>query len=435
MGLIKALSGSIGGILAEQWKEYYYCDALDANILVKRGHRRISSRSSNYHGSENIISNGSIISVADGQCMMIVEQGKIVEICAEPGEYIYNNSTEPSIFAGSLNKQALNEVFHNIGKRFGFGGEIAKDQRIYYFNTKEFTGNRYGTPSPVPFRIVDKNIGLDMDITIRCFGEYSYRITNPLLFYTNVSGNIDDIYVRDMIDGQLKSELLTSLQPAFAEISKLGIRYSELPSHTVELSNSLNRILSDRWKNTRGIEIASLGISSIKAGEEDENIIKELQRNATLMNPAMAAAQLVNAQSIALQEAAKNQNAGAAMAFMGMNMANQVGGIDAKSLFEMGNYKKDETLSDLQSNNSWKCSCGNTATGKFCSNCGKKRNDITTWICQCGFHNNGLFCSNCGSKKPEINKVICDKCGWQSSTDNQYIRFCPHCGKSLFNEE
>ena len=433
MGLLRALGESVSGVLADQWKDYYYCDALDADILVKRGRRRISSGSSNYRGDENIVSNGSIIAVADGQCMIIVEQGKVVDVCAEPGEYIYDSLKEPSVLTGKFDKQAIGAVFHNIGKRFRFGGETANDQRIYYFNTKEFTGNYYGTPAPVPFRVVDNNIGLDLDITIRCFGEYSYRITNPLLFYSNVCGNIDDVYVRDMIDGQLKSELLTALQPAFAEISNLGIRYSALPGHTAELSDSLNKILSDKWKNTRGIEIASLGISSVKAGERDEEIIKELQRNATFRNPTMAAAQLVNAQSIAMQEAAKNQSTGPALAFMGMNIANQVGGFDAQNLFRMGNIEKVQSPLNLKTKNSWKCKCGNIETGKFCSNCGERKPQETLWTCQCGNQNIGLFCTNCGLKKQITNIVYCSNCGCEMPNNRQKIKFCPQCGHQLFD--
>ena len=430
MGLIKAFAGALSGVLADQWKEYYYCDALEANVLVKRGHRRISSRSSNYHGEPNIISNGSIIAVADGQCMMIVEQGKVAEICAEPGEYIYDRSTEPSIFAGKIDKNSISDVFKNIGKRFTTGGEAPKDQRIYYFNTKEFVGNYYGTPAPVPFRVVDRNIGLDMDITIRCFGEYSYRIINPLLFYANVCGNVEDSYKREQIDGQLKSELLTSLQPAFAKISNLGIRYSALPGHTAELVESINGILSDKWRNSRGLEIASLGISSVKANEKDEELIKELQRNAAFRDPTMAAAQLVSAQSIAMQEAAKNQNAGPALAFMGMNMAKQAGGIDAQSLFQMGMVGNS---SRQDSTNSWKCKCGNVSNGKFCSSCGESRpfSNDSSWICQCGTSNNGNFCSNCGSKCPR--NTVCSNCGWMSDNADTTIKFCPECGSPLSN--
>ena len=431
MGLIKATLGATKGVLADQWREYFYCDALPNNVLVSKGRKRISNRSSNVNGSYDIISNGSVIAVADGQCMMIVEQGKVVEICAEPGEYIYDSSTEPTIFFGGLDKTSILSTFKNIGKRITFGGEAPKDQRVYYFNMKEFTGNKYGTPAPVPFRIVDKNIGLDMDITIRCFGEYSYRITNPLLFYINVCGNVETTYDRRQIDEQLKSELLTSLQPAFANISKMGIRYSALPSHTKELSESLNEILSEKWKNLRGLEIVSLGISSIKASETDEAMIKELQRNAAFKNPTMAAAQLVGAQSVAMQEAAKNQNAGSVMAFMGMNMANKISGANVQDLFQMGK-STDEAQRNVQDKiDSWTCSCGNIASGKFCSNCGAKKPDMQSelWLCTCGAKNKGNFCSNCGAPKTRITtKIRCANCGWEPIDLTKEPKFCPECG-------
>lgn len=289
MGLIKAAMGAAGGVLADQWKEYFYCEAISENVIAVKGQHRVSGRSSNYKGSENIISNGSVVAVADGQCMIIVDQGKVTELCAEPGEFVYNSSTEPSIFSGELGTSIL-DTFKNIGKRFTFGGEPPKDQRVYYFNTKELIGNKYGTPSPVPFRVVDQRAGIDIDIAIRCFGEYSYRICDPILFYTNVCGNVSEDYTRDRLDSQLKTELLTALQPAFAKISDMGIRYSALPGHTMELAEALNEVLSGKWRDLRGLEIVSFGVSSVKASEEDEQMIKELQRNAAFMDPTRAAA-------------------------------------------------------------------------------------------------------------------------------------------------
>ena len=334
MGLIKAALGSAGGVLADQWKEYFYCDALDANVLAVKGKKRTGSRSSNTKGSDNIITSGSVVAVADGQCMMIVDQGRIAEFCAEPGEFTYDASTEPSVFAGKLG-DSIKKTFAAMGRRFTFGGEPPKDQRVYYFNTKELIGNKYGTPGPVPFRVVDNNIGLDMDISIRCFGEYSYRICDPMLFYKNVCGNVTESYTRESIDGQLKTELMTALQPAFARISEMGIRYSALPGHTMELAQALNELLSAKWRELRGLEIVSFGVSSVKASEEDEAMIKELQRNAAFRNPTMAAAHMVGAQAAAMQSAAKNEN-GAMMGFMGMGMAGQMGGLNAQSLYAMG---------------------------------------------------------------------------------------------------
>ena len=404
MGLIRAAAGALGGTLADQWKEFFYCDAMDKDILVKRGRKRTSFRSANTKGNDNIISNGSGIAVADGQCMLIVEQGKVVDVCAEPGEYTYDTSSEPSIFCGGLGA-GVKAAFQQVGKRFTFGGEPPKDQRVYFINTKELVGNKYGTPNPVPFRVVDMNIGLDMDITIRCFGEYSYQIANPVLFYTNVCGNVEQDYTREEIDGQLKSELMTALQPAFAKISEMGIRYSALPGHTQELSDVLNKVLSDKWDNLRGIRIVSLGVSSVKASEEDEAMIKELQRNAVFRNPTMAAAQMVGAQASAMQSAASNEKTGPAMAFAAMNMAANVGGANAQNLFTMGQQQAAQAQ-PMQpsapapvSQAEWTCSCGTVNTGKFCSECGSPR-PAGPWTCSCGTVNTGKFCSECGKPRP-----------------------------------
>ena len=454
MGLIKASLGAAGGVMADQWLEYFYCDSLPENVMAVKGQKRSSGRSSNTRGSDNIISNGSVIAVADGQCMVIVDQGKVTEFCAEPGEFKYDASTEPSLFYGKLGKNIL-DTFKNIGKRFTFGGEAPKDQRVYYFNTKELIGNKYGTPSPVPFRVVDQRAGIDIDIAIRCFGEYSYRICDPILFYTNVCGNVSGDYTRDRLESQLKTELLTALQPAFAKISEQGIRYSALPGHTMEMADALNDVLSSKWRNLRGLEIVSFGVSSVKASEEDEAMLKELQRNAAFMDPTRAAAHLVGAQASAMQAAANNQNAGPAMAFMGMNMAGQAGGVNAQSLYQMGAQQQAApaaagwTCACGQSGitgkfcpncgkpkpapapaaGSWTCSCGATATGKFCPECGKPRPADTGWTCSCGAVNKGKFCAECGKPKPAgTPKYKCDKCGWEPKDPTHPPKFCPECG-------
>ncbi len=422
MGLIKAIGGAVGGVLADQWKEYIYCDSLSVEVLAIKGEKRTGGRSTNSKGESNIISNGSVIAVADGQCMLIVEQGKVVEACAESGEYVYDKSTEPSIFAGNFG-QSLLDSFKQVGKRFTFGGDTGKDQRVYYLNTKEIQGNKYGTMNPVPFRVVDKNIGLDIDIAIRCNGEYSYKITNPILFYTNVCGNISYEYKRDEIDGQLKSELLTALQPAFAEISSLGIRYSALPGHASLIAESLNKILSDKWRDLRGLEIYSFGVNSVTASKEDEDLIKQLQKNAVMRDPSMAAATLVGAQAQAMQDAAKNEN-GAMMAFAGMGMAQNAGGMNANSLFEMG---KQQPTTNNTAVAGWTCACGTTNSGKFCANCGKPEEN--GWTCSCGTINKGKFCANCGKSKPAGELLYkCDKCGWEPKNPKNPPKFCPECG-------
>ena len=436
MGLIKAAAGAAGGVLADQWKEFFTCEALPANVLAVKGQKKTTRRSSNTHGDENIITTGSRIAVADGQCMLIVEQGKVVEVCAEPGEYTYDASTEPSIFAGNLG-ESIGQVFRNIGKRFTFGGEAPKDQRIYYFNTKELIGNKYGTPSPVPFRVVDQRAGIDIDISLRCFGEYSYRICDPILFYTNVCGNVSEEFTRDRLDGQLKTELLTALQPAFAKISDMGIRYSSLPGHTMELADALNEVLSSKWRDLRGLEIVSFGVSSVKASEEDEKMLKEMQRNAAFMDPTRAAAHLVGAQASAMQAAASNQGAGSAMAFMGMNMAGQAGGMNAQNLYQMGAQQQSQQQAAQPAPAApaapaagWTCTCGKTGnTGKFCAECGSPKPVSDTWTCACGAVNKGKFCSECGKPKPTAPRHYkCNKCGWEPADPTNPPKFCPECG-------
>ena len=425
MGLVKAAMNAASGAMADQWKEFFYCDALPAEVLAVKGQKRTDRRSANKHGNENIISDGSVVAVAEGQCALIVEQGKVVELCAEPGEYTYSTGTQPSLLSGGL--KDIDGVFAEMGKRFGFGGQAAADQRIYYINTKELVGNKYGTPNPVPFRVVDQRAGIDLDIAIRCFGEYSYRIVNPILFYTNVCGNVENAYTRDALDGQLKTELMTALQPAFARISEQGIRYSSQPSHTTELADALNQALSAKWSKLRGIEIVSLGVSGVKASEEDEQMIKDLQRSAAFMDPTRAAAHLVGAQAAAMQAAASNTAAGPAMAFMGVNQTAAAGGVNAQTLYQMGQMGAQQPAPPAAPASGWACSCGQTGnTGKFCTACGKPRPEApTVWVCSCGAKNSGKFCSECGKPKPAGK---CPNCGFTPADPAHPPKFCPECG-------
>ena len=437
MGLIKAALGSVGSVLADQWKEYFYCDSMASNVLVTKGKKRTSSRNSNTKGSDNIISNGSVIAVNEGQCMMIVEQGKIVEFAAEAGEYTWNSSSEPTIFQGGL--EGLEGSWETLKRRFAFGGDTAKDQRVYFFNLKELVGNKYGTPAPIPFRVVDNNIGLDMDVSIRCNGEYSYKIADPMLFYKNVCGNVSQDYTRDQLDSQLKSEFLTALQPAFARISAQGIRYSALPGHTMELAQAMNEVLSGKWGATRGLAIVAVGVNSVTASAEDEATIKELQKSAVFRNTNMAAAHMVQAQAEAMKTAAGNKN-GAMMGFMGMNMAQSAGGFNANSLFQMGQQPSAAPApaapaAPAADANTWKCSCGAVNTGKFCMECGASK-PADGWVCSCGAVNKGKFCSECGAKKPASEPLYrCDKCGWEPEDPRHPPKFCPECGDKFDDED
>jgi membrane protease subunit (stomatin/prohibitin family) len=444
LGLIKAGVGAIGGVMADQWREYIYAESLDDQTLVVKGQKRTSARSSNIKGEDNIITNGSVVAVNNGQCMIIVEQGEVVDFTAETGEYIYDRSSEPSLFYGGLGKGILNS-FRTIGRRFTFGGDTGKDQRVYFFNIKEMMGNRFGTANAVPFRVVDNNIGLDVDIAIKCFGEYSYRITDPILFYTNVTGNVEESYTRDRMDSQLKAELMNALQPAFAKISAMGIRYSALPGHTEEIAQALNEVLSEKWRDLRGIMVVSVGVQSVKASEEDEQMIKELQRSAVFRDQTMAAAGLVGAQTDAMRAAASNEGAGPFMAFAGMNMAQMAGGGQATQLFQQGQpYQHQGVGQPVAPGHStiiqasapvWKCEkCPKEDNvGKFCADCGAPKPVKETWVCECGQTNEGKFCSNCGKERPEKKYYRCDKCGWEPKDQTNVPKFCPNCG-DVFDE-
>jgi len=424
MGLIKAGLGALGGTLADQWKEFFYCDAMDKDVLVTRGRKQVSGRSSNTKGHDNVISNGSGIAVADGQCMIIVEQGKVVEICAEPGQFTYDASTEPSIFSGSLGKSIL-DTFKTIGKRFTYGGDTGKDQRVYYFNTKEILGNKFGTPNPIPFRVVDSRIGLDIDVSVRCSGLYSYVIADPLLFYANVCGNVEHEYTRDEIDAQLKTEFISALAPAFARLSELELRPNQIATHNAAIEQAMNEQLSKEWGELRGLKVKSVAMNPVTLTEEDADLIKKAQQAAMLRDPSMAAATLVGAQADAMKTAAEN-SAGAMTGFMGMGMAMNAGGVNAQDLFAMGQQKTKEAPAAPAKG--WMCACGNVVEGKFCPACGAK-NPEDGWTCSCGSVNKGKFCSECGAKKPADAPLYrCDKCGFEPEDPKNPPKFCPECG-------
>ena len=471
MGLIKAGVGALGGALADQWKEFFYCDALDSDTLVVKGQKRTTSRSSNTRGNDNIISNGSGIAVADGQCMIIVEQGKVVDVCAEPGEYTYNTSTEPSIFSGNLG-DSIKKTFSMVGKRFAYGGDTGKDQRVYYFNTKEIIGNKFGTANPIMFEVVNKRINIARTVNIRCNGVYTYMITDPLLFYTRICGNVESAYTRDEIDEQLKSEFIDALQPAFGALSEQELRPSQLPAKVKELKDAMNDVLRQEWIENRGITIGKIALNPITLTPEDMKKINELEDAANIgFNPFMMAGRMTDATADTMQTAAGN-SAGAMTGFMGMGMVGMgaQGGFNAaQNFYSMGVQQQQQqqqqaAQAPAQSADGWKCACGATATGKFCPNCGAKKPEPVQadgwkcscgatvtgnfcpecgakkpaepegWTCACGAVNKGKFCPNCGTKKPQGAPLYrCDKCGWQPADPKNPPKFCPECG-DLFDE-
>jgi membrane protease subunit (stomatin/prohibitin family) len=321
-----------------------------------------------------------------------------------------------------------------MGDRFKYGGSPGKDQRIYYFNTKEILGNKYGTPSPIPYLIVDPNINLRLTISLRANGEYSYRIINPALFYANVCGNVEENYTRDKIDSQLKSEIITVLGPS---LGKLGLgEYHEISFHTEKLAEILNEALSAKWGEGRGLEIVNFGITCT-ASPEDEERIKQLQTAAVMRDPTMAAASLVNAQGDAMRTAAGNTG-GAMAGFLGMGMAGAAGGMNSQALFQMGQGTPQGVPQQgvpaapaptAPAASGWTCACGHAGnTGKFCADCGKPM--PTTWDCSCGHKgNSGKFCGDCGKPMPSPSHGAAwtCSCGHAGNTG----KFCADCGKPM----
>ncbi|MGI6608268.1 MAG: SPFH domain-containing protein [Erysipelotrichaceae bacterium] len=384
MGLIRAGLRAVSSTMKDQWKEYFYCEGLDDDVLVVKGTKQVSGLFAGNRGSDNIISNGSGIVVNEGQCMIIVDNGQVVEVCAEPGEFTYESSTSPSLFHGDLG-DAIMGTLETIKNRFEMGGEIGKDQRVYYFNTKELMDNKFGTPNPIMFRVVDSKVGLDIDVSIRMAGVYSYRIADPVLFYTNVTGNVANVFTRDEIDNQLKSEFLSALQPAVGKLSALELRPNEIVNHNLELEQYLNQALSAKWGQLRGLEVVNVAISTVTLPEEDAKAIKDAQFESRYANEDLARGAMVEA----MKDAAKNPG-GAMTGIVGMGA---IGGA-AEGLAGLFKGGKKETA------DGWTCSCGKVNDGKFCSNCGKSKPE-TGWTCSCGTVNDGNFCSNCGNKKPE----------------------------------
>ena len=430
MGLIKAISGAVGGVLADQWKEFFYCEALSADVLVCKGSKRVSGRSSNTKGSDNIISNGSGIAVADGQCMLIVEQGRVVEVCAEPGEYTFDKSTEPSIFAGDLGDSIM-DTFAAIGRRIGYGGDTGKDQRVYYVNTKEIMGNKFGTPSPILFEVVNKRIGMSRTVNVRCNGVYSYTISDPLIFYTRVCGNVRSEFTRSEIDEQLKAEFISALQPAFGALAEQELRPAQLPAKVNELKKAMNDALKADWAENRGITVETIALNPIRLSDEDLKKITDMEDAATFgANPFMMAGHMTQATANAMETAAGNA-AGAMTGFMGMNMAGSAMGggfAAAQGFYNMGVQQAQQTPPAAPKQGGWTCSCGAVNSGKFCAECGAPK-PAEGWKCACGNLNKGKFCSECGAKKPAAEPLYrCDKCGWEPEDPKNPPKFCPECG-------
>lgn len=430
MGLISAIAGAAGGVLADSWRDFFYEDSMDNELLVTKGKKRVDQRGSNNKSTNNVITDGSIIEVADGQCMLVVENGMIKDVCAQPGKYVYSNTDEPTIFAGNL-KETVKRTWEQFKNRLVFGGGATRDTRIYYVNTKDIYGNKYGTAEPIPYRIVDPNIGLDIESAVRCHGEFAFKIVDPILMYKEVAGNTGgEFRMNEEFRRQMTSELLTSLQPALGRLSGIGARYSDIPNHTKEIANELNSVMSSEWGDRYGIEISSFGISSITISKEDEDLIKQLQRTAVFQRTSMAAANLNAAQADAMRDAAKN-TAGAMMGFAGMNMAGQMGGMNANQLFQMAQNEQMQQQYGQQNNMQQQYGQNNMQQPYNAQNNMQQTNQqaVNTWTCSHGHGGNtGKFCSECGEAKP-TGVVSCASCGYTPADQSHLPKFCPECGK------
>lgn len=422
MGLIKAAIRAAQGTLADQYKEFISCDSMPMNVLITKGHVKYFEGSTN-KGRDNIITDGTRVAVADGQCLLIVEDGKIVDFCAESGEYIYNTGTTPSLLTGGM--EGLKKSFTTLWNRIQAGGQQDHEQRVYYVNIKEIMGNKIGA-GEIPFRDSEFNFTMK----IRCYGEYSYKITDPLMFYTNVSGNVSGDFSRDNIDSQFKAEIQQSLQPALGRVALKKIPYDQLPLFTKEIAAELNQELTSDWVEKRGISIVSFALASVTPDAESAKRIEEFQSSRVYTDTNMLGARLGSAQANAMESAAKNE-AGAMTGFMGFGFAQNAGGMNANELFKMNQQGQNAQQGQQAQGGKtqWHCECGAANNmGKFCGSCGKPapvpvESENTGWKCECGKVNTGKFCSECGLKKPLDS--ICESCGFVGENP---FKFCPECG-------
>ena len=447
------LMGAARNTVEDQYHEYFYCDAFADGVLAVKGKKR--NQKGVNKGNDNVISSGSIVEVNAGQAALIIDEGKVADFCAEPGQYVYDASTEPSIIGGLLTGkfgQSVVDTFKEVGKRWAFGQEIPKTQRVYYVNIIEVRGNLWGTSNPIPFFIADQVTGFQGDISLIANGEYTFHISDPIRFYSFIAANFaGDSYNKKELQSIMRSDFMTALQPALGALSDygVGIRYSAITTKTDILVQKLNEKLSEKWGRMRGMEVLDVTFNTLKATEEDEARIKQFQDTAVYMSDEMKRARMTTAWANGIEGVgAGGGGAQALMGFAGLGVAGNMAGMDGSMLGGAmigggaGNAAPGAAApgavvaaGTVAAVNGWKCSCGKDGnTGKFCAECGAKKPDDAGWKCSCGAVNQGKFCAECGAKKPEGAPLYkCDKCGWEPDDPMNPPKFCPSCG-DIFDE-
>ena len=296
MGLLKAVHGAVGSVLEEQWKEFFRCDALDDETLMVRAYKQTGKRSANTRKDDDVLTNGSILSVADGQCVLVVKQGKVVDFCREPGEHIFEDPDQ----------RGLKGFFKEVGRRVAFGGGDIQPvvYRVYYMNTKEITGIPFSSRGPIPFRVKDGSSSLDMDSGVSLSGCFSYRVSDPVKLYKTIIGNISGRFSRAELNAHLQADVNASLQSALGSLAGRGLRPSQLPAHTEQLCEALRQQMADRWSGQHGLEIVSLALDGFKP--EDGALLQSAQYASMLKDPRSAAAVLTQATAEAMTSAASS---------------------------------------------------------------------------------------------------------------------------------
>ena len=419
MGIIRATVDAVRGGLGEQWLEVFEPAEMDDNVVFSRGVkvRQNDRRNSNYKGTDDVVSNGSIVHVYKNQFMMIVDGGKIVDYTAEEGYYKVDNSSSPSIFNGELG-ESVKDTF----SRVKFAGVTPKLQKVYYINLQEIKGIKFGTRNPINYFDSFYNA----ELFLRAHGTYSIKVVDPIKFYEEaIPKNADHVNIND-INAQYLDEFLSAMQSAINQMSADGIRISFVTSKTRELSKYMSEILDDDWTQSRGMEVFSVGIASISYNEDSEKLINMRNQGAMLSDPSVREGYVQGAVARGMEAAGSNAN-GSMAGFMGMGVGMNAGG-GFMAAASQSNQQQMQTsaqrVQPTETSGGWRCECGHTNTGKFCSECGKPQPIDDEWVCSCGKKNTGKFCSECG--KPR--NLKCPNCGKELDAG---AKFCPECGTRI----